>query len=455
MVHNEIWTLISYMVPIVTSFIEGYCFYRLVKPFMENKKGIFGVGVVYSLTMLLLYILPFHFDSFIAYSIGVFASFLVMCRIEQRNYEQKAFLAVVFFSLRWFTTAIAEILYDNLYNFVNSLYYMTVHTNMSFVLYVGVCLLYLVWEFLFTALSIWCILKNYAYKHANMSKKELLMLAVPSFLGVAGYEIIQCYRNFYIAKNSKNSNMYDIMSLFYYVVAIITIVVVIVLYQSIKKGQKEKLQNELLATQIDSIRQHIEQVENLYKSIRSMKHDMTNHIITLERLYDRNKIEEAKAYSKELKTVLSKATNKVNSGNPVTDVILQEIQSEAEKRTIHFRTDFYYPIDSNINAFDMSVILHNALQNALENTKGVEAPYISILSYRSNNAYMIEIKNSFTGNLKWDIESGLPITSKVKKDNHGYGLSNIRRVAEKYSGDIAIDLEREEFCLSIMLMLEK
>lgn len=281
------------------------------------------------------------------------------------------------------------------------------------------------------------------------------MLSVPSFLGVAGYEIIQSYRNFYIAKIGQNSNMYDIMSLLYYATAIITIVVIIVLYQNIKTNQKEKLQNELLATQTESIRQHIEQVENLYQNIRSIKHDMTNHIITLERLYDRNKIEEAKAYGKELKTILAKATNKINSGNPVTDVILQEMQKEAEKRKICFYTNYHYPIDANINAFDMSVILHNALQNALENIGGAEIPYISIVSYCSNNAYMIEIKNSFTGNLQWDIENGLPITSKLKMDNHGYGLSNIRRVAEKYSGDIAIDLEDEVFCLSIMLMMER
>ena len=36
---------------------------------------------------------------------------------------------------------------------------------------------------------------------------------------------------------------------------------------------------------------------------------------------------------------------------------------------------------------------------------------------------------------------------------HGYGLSNIRRVVDKYSGDIDIALEDGEFCLTIMLML--
>ncbi len=244
--------------------------------------------------------------------------------------------------------------------------------------------------------------------------------------------------------------------------------VMAVLFQNIKARQEEKLQNELLAAQVDSIEKHIGQVESLYRNIRSIRHDMTNHILTLERLYAGNNVKEAMDYSEELKSALSQMAGEIKSGNPVTDVILQELKNEAEKRKIRFQSDFYYPTGANINAFDISVILNNALQNAMENAlhlpSGDEgegaAPYISVLSYHSNNAYMIEISNSFTGNLKWDEERGLPVTSKEKTEGHGYGqthgygLSNIRMVARKYSGDIAIDLKEYEFRLSIMLMME-
>ncbi len=37
---------------------------------------------------------------------------------------------------------------------------------------------------------------------------------------------------------------------------------------------------------------------------------------------------------------------------------------------------------------------------------------------------------------------------------HGYGLKNIRRIAQKYNGDIRIDVEEGRFCLSIMVMLQ-
>ena len=90
----------------------------------------------------------------------------------------------------------------------------------------------------------------------------------------------------------------------------------------------------------------------------------------------------------------------------------------------------------------------------MENVEKSETPYISVLSYHRNYAYIIEISNSFSGSLKWDEERELPVTLKEKTEGHGYGLSNIRMVARKYSGDIVIDLKDNEFRLSVMLMME-
>lgn len=280
------------------------------------------------------------------------------------------------------------------------------------------------------------------------------MMAVPSITGGAGVIITRYYRVFYIRRTGRISDSYDILSLIYYIVSAAAIIVVISLYQDIRAKQEENLRNGLLAAQIDSIRRHIGQVESLYQDIRSMKHDMANHIFTLERLYAGNNTGEARAYSEELKAAFSQAAGEIKSGNPVTDVILQEMKSAAEKKGIRFCSEFYYPVDSAINAFDVSVILNNALQNAVENTSQTGMPCIRVSSYRQNNAYMIEVRNSFSGTLQWDAGSGLPVTSKEKTDGHGYGLSNIRKVAEKYFGDIDIALEDGEFRISIMLMAE-
>ena len=417
------WTIVSVLVTIIENLGMAYCFYYLARPFMKQKKSALYAGVIYFFSMMLVRCV-LHRDSFEMYAFCVLLAYLALCWIDRRSYEQKVFLAMTFFLLRWFASDIV------------------------------VCLVYLVFEFLFIGVSVWCILKAYVYKYADMAKGELLMLLMPLFAGVSGYIVIHCYRRFYIIESGENRVIYDVLALLYYGVTIMILVVVVVLYQSIKAKQEEGLQNELLAAQVDSIKQHIEQVENLYQNIHSIRHDMTNHIMTLERLYEKNELEEAKRYSTELKMVLAKAAGTIKSGNPVTDVILQEKKQAAEQRHMNFYSDFHYPAETTINAFDVSVILNNALQNAIENAGGCETPYISISSYRRKNAYMIEIKNSFKGTVQWDVESGLPLTSKCKTDKqtHGYGLKNIRRVAAKYFGEIDIAVANGEFCLSILLM---
>lgn len=451
---NLYWKAVSDLCTIVELYGTGYILYRFVKPFMENKKGAFCIGIAYFATMLILYFVPIEINTFAAYSLGILSAFIVMRRIDRRNYRQKIFIAVTFFSLRHLSVCMARMITELIY-LVDKANALSENLNMALIIFGVVELLYTVIGFALLGISVRCIVKAYAYKKDEMNKKEMLMLLVPTLTGMTGYGImIQYQTHSGMSWMEPVSGLYNGLAFLYFGISIITIVVVTVLFQKIKAGQEEKLQNELLATQIDSMERHIGQVESLYENIRSIKHDMTNHILTLERLYAGNNVEEAANYSRELKSVLSSAIEGIKSGNPVTDVILQEARDEAEKRKIRFWSDFYYPTGKNINVFDISMILNNALQNAMENAERSEAPYISVLSYHSNNAYMIEISNSFTGNLEWDEERELPVTTKEKTEGHGYGLSNIRMVARKYLGDIAIDVKKNEFRLSVMLMME-
>lgn len=136
---------------------------------------------------------------------------------------------------------------------------------------------------------------------------------------------------------------------------------------------------------------------------------------------------------------------------PVIDVILMEKLREAKEKQIRFISDFHYPGDTKLNAFDLSVILNNALNNCMENVSG-ENPYISLSSFRKNSIFMITIKNRYEGVLTYK-DCDLPETTKSGKE-HGIGLHNIRRVARMYMGDISLEQENQEVVLSIMLQVE-
>ena len=135
-------------------------------------------------------------------------------------------------------------------------------------------------------------------------------------------------------------------------------------------------------------------------------------------------------------------------------MILTQKHKEAKEKGVEFECKFVYPSDTSINAFDVSVILNNAIENAFEAVEECDTPYISISAYRRKNAYMLEITNCIQKHVDIDNETGLPETKKKDKSSHGFGLANIRKVAQKYYGDIDISQEENRFTLTVMLMVE-
>ena len=307
----------------------------------------------------------------------------------------------------------------------------------------------------FIAIAIGLINKAYIYKKDEMSVKEMVMLIVPSLVGVTGYGILQYYLMIYERDTGKNLidtyGFYGALSFLHYLISIVAILVVIVMFQNWKEMQEEQRGQELVLNQISDMKKHIEEVEKLYRDIRSMRHDMGNHIQTLEHLVAHNNMDDAAEYLEHLKNEWDEVSPEIKTGSPVIDVILMEKLREAKERQTRFLSDFHYPQNTKLNAFDLSVIMNNTLNNCMENVSG-DDPYISISSFRKNSIFMITIKNSFGGQLNFG-DSDLPETTKSGRE-HGMGLNNIRRVARMYMGDISLEQGNEEVILSIMMQVE-
>lgn len=452
---EKCWMVTSKISVIALLMITGIYFGKFVCPYIKKKKGAVAVSIVYITIMLVLYMIPPQIDNFSAYLIGVIAAFLAMYVEDRRNIYQKIFLAITFFSIRWLTVAMAARLDD----FVTK---ALVFRNMSaekvwlqYGLYVGTRVLDIVLCIAFIAVAIGLINKAYIYKKDEMSIKEMVMLIIPSLVGVTGYGILQYYLMIYERDTGKNLidtyGFYGALSFLHYLISIVAILVVIVMFQNWKEMQEEQRGQELVLNQISDMKKHIEEVEKLYRDIRSMRHDMGNHIQTLEHLVAHSNMDDATEYLEHLKNEWDEVSPEIKTGSPVIDVILMEKLREAKERQIRFLSDFHYPHNTKLNAFDLSVIMNNALNNCMENVSG-DDPYISISSFRKNSIFMITIKNSFGGQLNFG-DSDLPETTKSGRE-HGMGLNNIRRIVRMYMGDISLEQGNEEVILSIMMQVE-
>ena len=452
---EKCWMVTSKISVIALLMITGIYFGKFVCPYIKKKKGAVAVSIVYITIMLVLYMIPPQIDNFSAYLIGVIAAFLAMYVEDRRNIYQKIFLAITFFSIRWLTVAMAGRLDDLV---TKALVFRNMSAEkvwLQYGLYVGTRVLDIVLCIAFIAVAIGLINKAYIYKKDEMSVKDMVMLIIPSLVGVTGYGILQYYLMIYERDTGKNLidtyGFYGALSFLHYLISIVAILVVIVMFQNWKEMQEEQRGQELVLNQISDMKKHIEGVEKLYRDIRSMRHDMGNHIQTLEHLVAHNNMDDATEYLEHLKNEWDEVSPEIKTGSPVIDVILMEKLREAKERQIRFLSDFHYPQNTKLNAFDLSVIMNNALNNCMENVSG-DDPYISISSFRKNSIFMITIKNSFVGHLNFG-DSDLPETTKFGKE-HGMGLNNIRRVARMYMGDISLEQGNEEVILSIMMQVE-
>ena len=452
---EKCWMVTSKISVIALLMITGVYFGKFVCPYIKKKKGAVAVSIVYITIMLVLYTIPPQIDNFSAYLIGVMAAFLAMYVEDRRNIYQKIFLAITFFSIRWLTVAMAGRLDDIV---TKALVFRNMSAEkvwLQYGLYVGTRVLDIVLCIAFIAVAIGLINKAYIYKKDEMSVKEMVILIIPSLVGVTGYGILQYYLMIYERDTGKNLidtyGFYGALSFLHYLISIVAILVVIVMFQNWKEMQEEQRGQELVLNQISDMKKHIEEVEKLYRDIRSMRHDMGNHIQTLEHLVAHNNMDDATEYLEHLKNEWDEVSPEIKTGSPVIDVILMEKLREAKERQIRFLSDFHYPHNTKLNAFDLSVIMNNALNNCMENVSG-DDPYISISSFRKNSIFMITIKNSFGGQLNFG-DSDLPETTKSGRE-HGIGLNNIRRVARMYMGDISLEQGNEEVILSIMMQVE-
>lgn len=123
------------------------------------------------------------------------------------------------------------------------------------------------------------------------------------------------------------------------------------------------------------------------------------------------------------------------------------------KMNIAFEVDFIYPDNMNIDAFDLSIIINNALDNAVEAClkQKNENRYVELTAHRRENVFFVIVRNSFDGKLTRNKANGQLVTSKKDTKNHGLGMRNIELCAEKYYGKAEIIVKNSVFELAVML----
>lgn len=228
------------------------------------------------------------------------------------------------------------------------------------------------------------------------------------------------------------------------------------LFQKMLQGNEEEKKRILLENQITQIQGEVAEIQDIYADMRSLRHDLRGHLANISALIKESVPDNyvLPEYIGKMETTLERLDFPSQTGNPITDVIIRRKCQEAAKKQIPLQIDFTFPTGQKIDAYDIGIILNNALTNAIE-ACSAETDGIVLRSYVKGNLFFIEVENGFAGDVAWSEKTGLPISSKKSGLFHGVGLSSVRRCAQKYNGDIDIDISHKQgkkiFQLTVMM----
>ena len=204
--------------------------------------------------------------------------------------------------------------------------------------------------------------------------------------------------------------------------------------------------------QAQAIRSRIREAEQFYARVREMKHEMRGHLTNIQGLVRSGEYACLEDYIARMDGSISGFALELQTGNPVTDVIVGGVRRRSAGLGIRLQVDFHYPDPEAYDAFDVGIILQNLLQNALEACEKVQGErYITLTGTRKGRFFLIEVKNSSPGEVVFGPD-GLPVTTKQEDaPMHGIGLASVRREAEKYTGELELKAGRQEFSAAVLL----
>ena len=200
----------------------------------------------------------------------------------------------------------------------------------------------------------------------------------------------------------------------------------------------------------DLLEENHHRLTQIYKENASLYHDMNHHLQIISYLAQKAGNTEISDYVCSVSAPIRQLPDAIWSGVDLVDAILNHTLALAKTKGITMDVNVEFPNNSAIAADDISVILFNLLDNALENTKiTAHTPVISVTIRKIEQFLMIKVQNPCSEIRKKRF--GRFFSTKANSIHHGIGLENVRHTAEKYGGNLETNIHDGIFAATVLL----
>ncbi len=208
-----------------------------------------------------------------------------------------------------------------------------------------------------------------------------------------------------------------------------------------EQEQRDKVQIAQLQQQYAYYQDKLKDEER----IRSIYHDMKNHLLVLE---GSQGTEATRQMAQELRSQIADYENYIHTGNDFLDIIIRDKAEKAREKHIDFSAFIDFSGVDFIEPLDISTLFGNGIDNAIEASEKLpeEQRVILVKAGKVQDFVSILIENNCSDEVHTEGH-----TTKADKFLHGFGISNMKKAAEKYSGTCTTTQENGKFTLKILL----
>lgn len=218
------------------------------------------------------------------------------------------------------------------------------------------------------------------------------------------------------------------------------------------KNYNEVIKSQAYALKLESEKQQLEISNSKYEELHKIRHDIKDQFALLNELMREKKYDEMQRYFADINEKIHVQMDFVDCGNDLLSAICNMELAKAKGQGLEIQYKISVPKELSIEASDLTSILSNLIDNAIEAEIRDETPSkdIEVEIKQEANYLFIYVENAFTpANHETDV---LALhTSKVNPSNHGYGTKIVKELAEKNHGYVTYSVENATFKASVML----
>lgn len=233
-----------------------------------------------------------------------------------------------------------------------------------------------------------------------------------------------------------------------FVLCISYIIFLFIYFKQYEAGKEVEQRNQLLKMQYAQSKKEIEAIRRSKRDVSILRHDMRHFLLNIAAFIENDEKDKALSYINEIIDATDKTAMQQYCQNEIVNMILSLHENQIRTHKIDFRYTIRIPEKLPFSDVDISAILSNSLENAIQAVSVLpEADRMIILNmYMNDTKLLISVKNNFSGAVTF--RDGLPLSKEV---GHGFGTQSIRYITEKLKGNCQFSIIDNQFTLQVIL----